>query len=490
MIFAGLSDRRRGSFSPCFLVDVTNDRDCFVFLHETQPHGASSSENLMTQIRQHDVAIIGGGMAGLTAAIFAARAGHSVILLEKAPQPGGRATTFDDGGYLFNQGPHALYRSGDGAGILREIGARYSGAQASSDGSWALLGDRKFQLPRGAADFLASEMFSEEGREEAVALFGSLSSLAPRELSSLSLREWLDTTIRNAELRMHFEALVRLSTYANDPYGLSAGAALEQMITGAGGVDYLDGGWQTLVDSLRTLAWDAGVQIETRAGVEAIEARPGEVEIKAAGSSFIAKAVVITTNPETAARIVNGGSVASLQSWARQATPIYAACLDVALKRLPVPEHQFAISVDRPLYYSVHTRSAKLAPGNAAVVQLAKYLPTGNATPAREVEVELEALMDTLQPGWRSEVAAKRFLPRMLVANDLVNASRGGFAGRPGPAIPELPNVFVAGDWVGAHGMLADASLASARDAAALAVRSLGAASEAQPVSRRLAATV
>jgi thioredoxin reductase len=57
----------------------------------------------------------------------------------------------------------------------------------------------------------------------------------------------------------------------------------------------------------------------------------------------------------------------------------------------------------------------------------------------------------------------------MTVANAVVDAERGGFAGRPDPAVTSLTGLFVAGDWVGAEGMLADASFASAKRAAQLA---------------------
>jgi phytoene dehydrogenase-like protein len=59
----------------------------------------------------------------------------------------------------------------------------------------------------------------------------------------------------------------------------------------------------------------------------------------------------------------------------------------------------------------------------------------------------------------------------MVVSNALVTAAAGGTAGRPGAAVPGIANLYVAGDWVGPDGMLADASLASARRAAHAAVR-------------------
>ena len=48
----------------------------------------------------------------------------------------------------------------------------------------------------------------------------------------------------------------------------------------------------------------------------------------------------------------------------------------------------------------------------------------------------------------------------------LPTAESGGFAGRPGPRVPGLEDLYLAGDWVGPEGFLVDASAASARSAA------------------------
>ena len=56
----------------------------------------------------------------------------------------------------------------------------------------------------------------------------------------------------------------------------------------------------------------------------------------------------------------------------------------------------------------------------------------------------------------------------MTVVNALATADRGGLAGRPEPEVPGIPNLYVAGDWVGPEGWLSDAALASAKRAAQL----------------------
>ena len=57
------------------------------------------------------ITVVGGGLAGLTAAITCAEGGARVRLLEAHDALGGRARSID-GPYKANLGPHALYSDG------------------------------------------------------------------------------------------------------------------------------------------------------------------------------------------------------------------------------------------------------------------------------------------------------------------------------------------------------------------------------------------
>ena len=140
------------------------------------------------------------------------------------------------------------------------------------------------------------------------------------------------------------------------------------------------------------------------------------------------------------------------------------ATLDLGLRRLPNPGIRFGLGIDQSTYFSVHSATAKLAPGGEALIHAAKYLGDSQ-TGASEIELELERSMDVLQPGWRAEVVVRRFLPNMIVSNAL-DTPRG----KPGVAVKEIGGLYMAGDWVGSEGMLADAAMASAKLAAQSAI--------------------
>jgi phytoene dehydrogenase-like protein len=295
-----------------------------------------------------------------------------------------------------------------------------------------------------------------------LASVGSIDAAAHRATGA---SEWLSANVRSPEARGLLEALFRVSTYSADLDRLSAEVALGQLqATLKASVLYLDGGWQTMVDALRSIATSAGATIVTDARVEEVEVEGGAARgVRIAGDRRIAAdAVVVAASPAAASALVPKSE--ELARWAEQAIPVKAATLDVALSRLPNPRATFGLGVGSPLYLSVHSASAALAPEGGALIHVMEYL-----TPDRKGdEARLEALLDRMQPGWRDVVVERRFLPSLIASNALVTAAGGGLAGRPGPEVPSIAGLYVAGDWVGAEGLLADASLASAKRAAEL----------------------
>src|SRR5512138_2680528 len=102
--------------------------------------------------------IIGGGVAGLVAATSIARTGREVTLLEKASAPGGRAATREKHGFLFNLGPHALYREGELRSALRSFGIDPPGAIPGASGGFALHGGRLHTLPTGFLSLVTTNL--------------------------------------------------------------------------------------------------------------------------------------------------------------------------------------------------------------------------------------------------------------------------------------------------------------------------------------------
>src|SRR5262245_24435169 len=106
-----------------------------------------------------DVAVIGGGLGGLAAAAYLARAGRSVVLFEKASMLGGRAATTNLGEFRFNLGPHALYAGSHGIGVLRELEVPFRGGKPTASGGFAVARGAKHALPGGFLSLVTTGLF-------------------------------------------------------------------------------------------------------------------------------------------------------------------------------------------------------------------------------------------------------------------------------------------------------------------------------------------
>ena len=399
--------------------------------------------------------VIGGGLGGLTCALLLARAGRRVLLFEKASELGGRAATSGEAGVRFNLGPHALYRSGAARQTLGVLGVDPTGGRPPTSGQLALDGGRLHALPVGFTSLTTTSLLGLAEKVEAARLLQGIARIEAGGLGDRSVADWIDGVARRPGTRRLLHALVRVTTYSNAPELCAAGETVAQLQRALGqGVMYLDGGWQTIVSALEALAAAAGVVIHRSTRAESVE--PGRVTL-ADGRALAADSIVIAASPGAAAALCRSSS--ALSAAAGAAVPVHAACLDLALRSLPRPRATFCLGIDEPVYYSVHSAAAALAPDGIQVVHVARYLAPGEHADVSS----LESLVDRVQPGWRERVVTRRFMPHLVVVNDVHPLGRR----RPGPALDDAPGVFLVGDWVGEGAMLADAVVASAQRAAA-----------------------
>ncbi len=415
-----------------------------------------------------EVIVVGGGLAGLTAAADAAREGRSVLVLEKSKHLGGMAATQVQDGVHFNLGPRALYCGGRAFAILRDLGVPFTGRFPNAGQSLTVLNGDLMPYPaRGGAVLLTSRALSLREKWRLGRLLRRLPQIDAQSLDSIALADWIRVAVGAGNAALVLRSLFRLITYTVEPQRMSAGAAIKQLQVSLNGyVWYLDGGWQTLIDGLAAVARRRGAEIRTSAAVEAVQSGAAGVAVRLRGGETLhARAAVLALAPPAACTLLDLGAESKLARFAAGSSPMRAACLDVALNRLPRPERRAVFGTDRPLYYSVHSAAAKLAPAGVAVMHVMKYLGA-DASSGDEPHVELEEFLEQVQPGWREHVVAQRFLPSMTVSWHLPLAEWGGLAGRPDVAVAERPHVYLAGDWVGREGMLADAAVASGREAA------------------------
>jgi phytoene dehydrogenase-like protein len=276
----------------------------------------------------------------------------------------------------------------------------------------------------------------------------------PEELAGISTAEWLRESLRSERARASAAALVRVTTFVADQETLSADVAATQLKIGLWpGVRYLRSGWQSLVDALAAKAEADGAVLRTRAGVRGLARDADGWEVALDGETLRADVVVVAAGgPDAVAKLLGERSPAAPGPAAE------LSVLDLGLKSLPRRSRRFALGVDAPTYLSRHSPPDHR---DGVLLTLASY--------AREPRAALEAMADSVQPGWRERVTLERFLPRMVAVSAIPTPDGGGLAGR--PVVDRGDDLYLAGDWVGGEGWLVDAAIASGATAAATALR-------------------
>ncbi|MFJ6516420.1 NAD(P)-binding protein [Streptomyces sp. NPDC091406] len=380
--------------------------------------------------------VVGGGLAGLTAAITAAESGARVTLHEGHRTLGGRARTAD-GPYRANEGPHALYRRGP---------------------HWTWLARRGLVGPVVPVPPLEGLRFrfrraGSARRTPPVALL----RLARRDPHTApvdgTFREWATGQVGEdgARAAANFAAT---ALFHHDPGALSARFVQERFRRLASfppEARYPVGGWASLVERMAAHARGLGVVVETGA----------RVDTRTLGELARTGPVVVATSLDSARVLLDDASL----TWESGRTVL----VDLALRTRR--GDAFVVSdLDAPGWLERFTaQDPGLAPAGEQLLQ--GQFPIGPDARKAEGAARAEALLDLGFPGWRERTAWR---------SEALADGRTGAVDRPGttwrdrPSVVRGDGIFLAGDQVAAPGLLSEVSFTSGLEAAMLALKAAG----------------
>ena len=256
-----------------------------------------------------DLVVLGAGPAGIGAAYRAARAGLDVVVLERAPVPGGAAGSFEVGGLRVDHGSHRLHPSID-PGILAELQAllgpelqrRRRRGRIRLEGRWIAFplrpADLARRLPPGFAaratrDALLSPLRRPRADTYAEVLRAGLGpTLAERFYFPYARKLWgLEPHEIDAE-----QARRRVSA--------GSAAKLLRRVAGRGGSGgwfwYPRRGYGQISEALAGAARRAGAELRFESAVTRVGLRADAVRVEVEGGEAVEAARAWSTLPLTA----------------------------------------------------------------------------------------------------------------------------------------------------------------------------------------------
>lgn len=314
------------------------------------------------------VAVVGGGIGGLTAAGLLAREGHAVTLFEGGPTLGGKAQAIQVNGIRLDTGPTLLTLPHVVRATFEQLGAEdllppftelepqctyhmadgctftaYKDIERTAESA----GEFRPSERRGVRSFYAEaeQIYRAAGEPYLEAPFESLTGfmarVARRGLGAVTTGMRLSTLDELA--RAHFKTehmwqfIGRFATYTGaSPYEASAAYALIPHIERAYGVHHVRGGMGGLVEALGNAVQRAGVQVRLNARAR-WERMGAGWRVGPAGGEEEFDSVVVNADP--------------LESLGRQGEALalsgYVLLLEVE-GRPALPHHTVLFSADYP----------------------------------------------------------------------------------------------------------------------------------------------
>jgi squalene-associated FAD-dependent desaturase len=409
------------------------------------------------------VVVVGGGLAGLTAAITCADAGADVVLLEARPRLGGLTCSFRRGDLVVDNGQHVFLRCCTRyRALLARLGVSHLVTlQPRLDVPVVEPGPRGHRLRRTglpaplhlAGALLGYRALSLRQRLAAVRAAAALRSVDAGSPASDATRfgDWLrehGQDERTVAALWDLVGVATLNARAEDA-SLALAATVFQLglltDAAAGDLGWPDVPLQRLhADPAASALADRGAQVLTGARAESVGRASTRWAVQVRdGADVTADAVVLAVPPHEAERLLPDGSLDLPPGWSGRLGAVPIVNVHVVYDRPVLPE-PFVAGLGSPVQWVFdRTVQVGLRSGQCLAVSLSAADDVVDLPVARLREILLPALA-ALLPAAQGARVVDVFVTRERAAT--FRPLPGSGALRPGPATHN-PGLYLAGAW-------------------------------------------
>tara|TARA_B110000003_G_scaffold245916_1_gene256032 strand:- start:2671 stop:3867 length:1197 start_codon:yes stop_codon:yes gene_type:complete len=368
------------------------------------------------------VLIVGGGLAGLSAALEATSAGHHVVALERSSRIGGRGTSQPLDGFSIGHGPHLLMKNGP----LHSLSKKLSRVRLASA-----------PLRPHRCEILGHGLVRPIGDVTRAAL-------NKRALKSNDLEHPI---VKGAHLLANWgqENNERLKAFNKGQLLVS------------------NEGWAGLVGRMAAALDEVGVFIEC--GLEVNRIEQGKAHLSD-GRTIETDVIVLACGSKTARRLLSGIDKTATELQFSNLSRTTASTIELGLDSKPLGERQAIVDVDQKMavidYIGVQPRLGPHGSHLAAIAVGGLEHDEGPTTYASSQErmAALETFLDARALGWKNHIIQEGRQSKITLHET---------AGQQlDPLAFAEHGVILAGTWVENEHSLADGAVAAGRKAGRL----------------------
>ncbi len=415
----------------------------------------------------YDVVIVGGGLAGLSAAAYLSSRGKKIALLERGAL-GGRAVTLKIKGFNFNFGAHAIY-SRD-TSVLRtfekELDLHIDWQDFNPNKAKYDLGDALTDVPANLQGLFRTKVL--KGLDKVMFTFEVLKTMLKMETGHphLSIQKWMEKKHVSEDVQEMMLTLASSNFFTREPEKIPSDVFFQyyrRLFTTNKPVAYIGGGWQALIDEFVRVIEQNNGTILTKTKVESLRVEDDRVvaavtaEGEITGDEFIS-----CIPPKEMVKVFKDTKLEHAISQYASYDPTYVVVYDVGLKnRIDVPYTYIYDKQNNIFITDISYYDTTCVPEGGQLLQATAYInqsDLGNKENIEQRKAEIEQLYDKHFPGWREELVVPRVSTRAVVQEIKWTMTQ-----KPMPTfLPDYRNLFFAGDWCEGQGQLSELSFSSA----------------------------